>query len=201
MPERQSQDMEERMPDFFEVLRTRRTVRSYTEEPVGDDDLKDIIDLAVLAPSGMNLQPWNFIVVTNQQVIAELNARVKEILREQNIAVRVKSEGFKAALNNPEYSLFHGAPALVVITADKAAPVAKIDSQLAIENLFLAAHAKGLGTCYIGWLFFGAEDPQVRRALRIPEGHEITAAAIVGHPQTMPQGPPKRNPPRIEWLR
>lgn len=62
------------MPDFFDVPRTRRTVRSYTTEPVADGDLRELIDSAILVPTGMNLQPWAFSVVTNRGVMDQLNA-------------------------------------------------------------------------------------------------------------------------------
>ena len=163
-------------------------------DPGGDD-------LAVLAPTAMNLQPWRFTVVTNRQVLDAVNTRIKQILHEQNIAEKMKVEGLKAALTAPDFSIFYHAPALIAITAPKDDPMAMLDCQLAAENLFLAAQAKGLGTCYMGFLFFGCEDPQVRQALRLPEGHDIKAACCVGHPKMVPQGPPKRDAPKVEWVR
>ena len=88
-----------------------------------------------------------------------------------------------------------------MISGDTRAPSTTIDCQLAAENLFLAAHAKGLGTCYMGFLVMAAESPQLQALVRIPEGHRILAAAVVGHPAVPAEGPPKRNPARIEWVR
>jgi nitroreductase len=189
------------MPDFFDVLKGRRSVRSYSEEPVSEEQLQELVDLAILAPSAMNLQPWRFTVITNRQALADVNTRVKEILCEQHIAEKMKMENLQAALSAPDFSIFYHAPALVVITAEKGNTVAAIDCQLAAENLFLAAHARGLGTCYMGFLFFGQEDPKVREALRIPDGHEMVAACCVGHPAAMPEGPPQRRPAHIDWVR
>jgi nitroreductase len=189
------------MPDFLDVLKCRRSVRVYSDEPVSEADLTELIDLAVLAPSAMNLQPWRFTVVTSRQALDAVNVRVKEILHEQKIAEKMKMEGLKAALNAPDFSVFHHAPALIAITADKGNPMAMVDCQLAAENLFLAAHAKGLGTCYMGFLFFGRDDAKVRQALRLPQGQEMMAACCVGHPKMTPEGPPKRNPPQITWVR
>lgn len=104
-------------------------------------------------------------------------------------------------ISRPDADVFYGAPALVVISGDTRAPSTAIDCQLAAENLFLAAHAKGLGTCYMGFLLMAAASPQTQTCLRIPEGHELLAAAVVGHPALPPEGPPKRNPARIEWVR
>ena len=69
------------MPDFFEVLRSRRTVRSFTAEPVSQQNLQGLIDSAILAPTGMNLQPWAFSVVTRRDVMDKANAIVVGILR------------------------------------------------------------------------------------------------------------------------
>ena len=189
------------MPDFFDVIKTRRTVRSYTDEPVSEQDLRELIDLATLAPTGMNLQPWAFTVITDRQTLDTLNARVLPVLRSSGFFESIQIEGLKQALNDPAHDIFHRAPALVVIAGNKQAPGAMIDCQLAAENLFLAAHAKGLGTCYMGFLMFGRDDLEVCSLLRIPEGYELMAAAVVGHPGVPPAGPPRRNPPRIEWVR
>ena len=76
-----------------------------------------------------------------------------------------------------------------------------LDCQWAAENLFLAAHAKGLGTCYMGFVLMFREDPEVHELLRIPEGYALMAAAAVGYPNIKPEGLPKRKPAEIEWVR
>jgi nitroreductase len=189
------------MPDFFDVLKSRRTVRSYTAEPMKERDLQELIDLAVLAPTGMGAQPWAFTVVTNPQIMRRLNGIVLEILRGPQMQRLFAGEGLRDWINGPSADIFYGAPALVVISGDTRAPSTTIDCQLAAENLFLAAHAKGLGTCYMGFLVMAAESPQLQALVRIPEGHRILAAAVVGHPAVPAEGPPKRNPARIEWVR
>ena len=188
------------MPDFFEVVRTRRSIRSYQDRPVGEALLKELVDLAILAPTGMNSQPWAFTVITNRQVMAKLNERVKALLLAPALAESLVNEGLRQVLSNPEFSIFYNAPAMIIITSDPTAPTAMIDCQLAAENLFLAAHAKGLGTCYVGFLMFGREDDEVRELLHLPEGHELMAAAIVGYPGEKP-GPPQRRPAPFEWVR
>ena len=188
------------MPDFFDVLRTRRSVRSFTTEPVSQQDLQELIDSAILAPSGMNLQPWAFSVVTRRDVMDQANAIVVGMLRSPEVEQRM-GERLKAIVNAPGFYIFHGAPALIVISANKQVPGASVDCQLAIENLFLAAHAKGLGTCYMGFLMLAADHPEVQTLLGIPEGFKIAATTTVGHPDVRPEGPPQRNAARITWVR
>ena len=187
------------MPDFFEVLRTRRTVRSYTSEPVAREDIQRLIDDAILAPSGMNLQPWAFTAVTRRAVMQQLNAIVVAILRSAEAQAHM-SERIKEVVNAPGYDIFYGAPALIVIQADSSVPGAPVDCQLAMENLLLAAHGRGLGACYMGFLLLAAEVPEARQLLGIAEGFRMVAAAIVGHPGNRPEGPPVRSPARINWV-
>jgi len=189
------------MPDFFEVLKTRRTVRSYTGEPVARQDLQELIDSAVLAPTGMNFQPWAFTVVTDQEVMRKLNAIVLGILRSPEAQQHMTDERMREIVNQPGFYIFYGAPALIVISGDTKVPGAVIDCQLAAENLFLAAHAKGLGTCYMGFLTLAAEHPEAQKLLGIAEGYRMMAAAVVGHPDVRPEGPPQRNPAKINWVR
>ncbi len=188
------------MPDFVEVLKTRRSVRSYTAEGVSRQDVEELIDSAILAPSGMNLQPWAFTVVTSRAVMQELNAVAVGFLRSPEVQQRITNERVRGVVNAPGYDIFHRAPALIVISGDARVPGAMVDCQLAAENLFLAAHAKGLGTCYMGFLQMVAENPEVRKLLQLPEGYKMMAAAVVGHPDLRPDGPPQRNPARVTWV-
>jgi nitroreductase len=189
------------MPDFFEVLKTRRTIRSYQPEPLSDAELQELIDMAVLAPSGMNSQPWAFTVILDRAVLRRLNEIVTGILRTPEILQRMPTEAMRNRIMDPAYDIFYGAPALIVISGDAQAPTAAADCHLAAENLFLAAHALGLGTCYMGFLMFAQTHPEVRRLLRLPEGYKIVAPAVVGRVAARPEGPPQRRPPRIEWVR
>ncbi|MEM3466786.1 MAG: nitroreductase family protein, partial [Candidatus Jordarchaeales archaeon] len=58
--------------DFYEVVRTRRSIRSYKPDPVPDEVLKRVLDAARIAPSGSNRQPWRFIVVKNEDLKKKL---------------------------------------------------------------------------------------------------------------------------------
>ncbi len=188
------------MPDFFEVLRTRRSVRSFSAEPVSRQDLQELIDSAIVAPTGMNLQPWSFIVATGRDVLQKLNAIVLNILRSPEVQQQMTSERMKQIVNATGYDIFYGAPALIVICGDTKVPGALFDCQLAAENLLLAAHAKGLGACYMGFLLLAAENLETQRLLQPVEGSKIMAAAVVGHPESRPEGPPRRNPARVTWV-
>jgi nitroreductase len=188
------------MPDFFEVLRTRRSVRSFSAEPVSRQDLQELIDSAIVAPTGMNLQPWAFTVATGSEVLQKLNSIVVNILRSPEVQQHLASERMKQIVNAPGYSIFYDAPALIVICGDTKVPGAMFDCQLAAENLLLAAHAKGLGACYMGFLLLAAENPEAQKLLQLVDGFRMMAAAVIGHPENRPEGPPQRNPARVTWV-
>ena len=188
------------MAEFFEVLKTRRTIRSYTAEALSRQEIQELIDNAILAPTGMNLQPWAFNVVTNQDVMDRVNAIVVGMLRSPEVQRHMTNARMKEIVSAPGFNIFHGAPALIVIAGDTTVPGATYDCQLAAQNLFLAAHAKGLGTCYMGFLQLAADHREVRKLLGIAEGFKMMAAAVVGHPRVRPEGPPQRNPARVGWV-
>lgn len=188
------------MAEFLEVLRTRRSTRSYLPDAVPRETLQELVDLAILAPTGMNTQPWAFSVVTSREVLTRANAIVTAMIRAPEVLQRLPNDRMRQIVLDPAYDIFYGAPALVVISGRTTASSALVDCQLACENLFLAATARGLGTCYMGWLLMAADNPELAGLLRIPEGHRMMAAAIVGHPAERPEGPPQRSAAKIDWI-
>jgi nitroreductase len=187
------------MTDFYEVLKNRRSVRAYTAEPVSEALLQELIEMAVLAPNGINLQPWRFIVITNQSLLAELNVALLPVLRDAELPAAAKFDSLKETFRHPDFNVFYHAPALILILGDRQVPTAMIDCQLAAENLFLAAQAKGLGTCYMGFVLMQREDPKIRQLLNLPSGYELMAAAAVGHPASPGDGKTERESPQIDW--
>ena len=118
----------------------------------------------------MNFQPWAFTVVTNQEVMRRLNAIVVGDPPESRAQQHMTNVRMKEIVNDPGYYIFYGAPALVVISGDTKVPGAMFDCQLAAENLFLAAHAKGLGTCYMGFLTWLPNIPRRGTCWASPRG-------------------------------
>lgn len=185
---------------FDQVIRTRRTTRAYRPDPVPESVLQELVEIATLAPSGMNVQPWRFSVITDRALLRQLSDVVKRTGLTK-IPELPETENFRAMLQNPEYDVFYGAPALIVIQGDRRSPIASLDCLLAAENLILAAHAKGLGTCFMGFVLLAKEEAEICRALAVAEGYDIVAPLIVGYSDAIPQTPPDRRPPEITWVR
>ena len=185
---------------FEQVIRSRRTTRAYRDEPVPEAALSELVELATLAPSGMNLQPWRFSIITNRDVLKRVNEGVKQACLAM-LAQMPEMERFRSAFENPEYDIFYGAPALVVIQGPCGNQIGLLDCLLAAENLILAAHARGLGTCFMGFLLMARESQEIRRALAVEDGYEIVAPITVGASDAIPQTPPERDPAHIAWVR
>lgn len=117
--------------DFREGLRTRRSVRQYIpNRDIPADDIRDILETAMLAPSGRNKQPWEFIVVNDKSKFPEITQAQPycRFLEEASLAVIV--------CGNTEEEMAPGAW--------------MVDCAAATENLLLACHAKKLGSCWCG---------------------------------------------------
>lgn len=115
----------------------------------GRKGIRQLIDAAIQAPSAVNQQPWLFTVVRDSELLARISCEAKaHMLRTSPAALA--SHHFQHVLNDAKFDIFYGAPVLVVISA-AAGPWAIEDCALAAENMMLAAHASGLGTCWIGF--------------------------------------------------
>ena len=184
--------------NLLDAMRERRAVRDYTDEPVDKAVLVRLIDAAVLAPSAMNRQDWQFVVITDPLALDSIAHKAKLHmlgLLDQSPALR----GFREHLSNPDYSIFYHAPALVVICATTDDEMARQDCCLAAENLMLAARAEDLGSCWIGFAEAWLDLPEAKAELGLPAGARPVAPIIVGHPRAWPSNPGRR-PANIQWI-
>ena len=188
---------------MLDAIYQRRSVRSYTTEPVDRDTVQRLLDAAVRAPSARNTQPWAFAIVQNAQRLRRYAERTKRLyLAEPPPAAlanipRTVLRHFRDLFASPAYDVFHGAGTLVVIYAVAAEGVP--DCYLAAENLMLTACAMGLGTCPIGLARPCLEEPDIRAELGVPAGMVVALPIVVGVPAA--DSPPvDRHPARvISW--
>ncbi len=180
--------------DLMEGLRSRRAVRDYTDEALDRQTVEALIAAAITAPSAMNLQPWAFAVVLGAKRLHEHGAAAKRFAQAQFAGV----PALAAHLADPNFAIFYGAPALVVVCARDAQPQSAEDCCLAAQNLMLAAHAAGLGTCWIGLARPWLNDPATKSALGIPAEHRPVAPIILGRRRSLP-APTPRAPAQIVW--
>ncbi len=189
--------------DFFEVLKQRRSIRRYKPDAVKRQDIEKIFDAANWAPSGMNLQQWEFIVVSKDKIKIlgnNFKATVEEFTKDWDEPADTKLERLKFAAS------FGDAPHIIVVLTDKTDDSnyqkAHLESaSAAMENMLLAATALGLGTC---WMTGPLRDEKsLRELLEIPDDKELVAVTPLGYPAFIPQ-PLKRVDPdlikKVRWL-
>ncbi len=152
--------------DALEVLRERRSVRAYdATRPVTREQIETMVDCGRLAATARNVQPWEFIVVTDPDMRASIAA---------------------VATNGPFIS---DAPVCIAVVCQEGAYYLE-DGCNATENLLLAAQALGLGSCWVA----GDKKPYagaVEDLLGVPKGHRLVSLVAVGHAAAVPS-PKKR---------
>ena len=178
---------------LLEAIETRRSCRKYTSEVPSDEMVKSLLHYATKAPSATNTQPWRFAVIQDKALLDHYSEETKNILLASNTEL---VEKYRHILSNPDYHVFHHAPTLIIIYANQSRFFSITDCSLAAQNLMLAAHDKGLATCWIGFSTPLFNAPHIKEELGIPEEYEAIAPLIVGYPErTLP--PMEKNEPEI----
>ena len=157
--------------ELLDIMRTRRSVRRYTEEKITDEQLKKILSAALLAPSGHAKYPCEFIVVRNRELLEKMSH-----CRKSNIA-----------------KMLEGASAAVVVIADRDKSETIIeDSSVAMMNMELMASSMGIGNCWVQIRTREAEDDSpseeyLRGLLNFPQNFACQAVLSLGFPAKEPR--------------
>ena len=188
--------------DVIEIIKTRRCVREYLDKEISDDDISFLIDCAGYAPSGLNMQPWAFLVIKNKDKILQLSEICKKsmipILEEMKIKSKAASE-FLTFLRQKGSDMFYGAPVLVIILGNRNAPTAVYDCAMAAQTMMLAAQSIGIGTCWIGAAQRALMDEKLLRELGAPDGYIHVAPLIFGYPKGETKMPQRRES-KVVWI-
>ena len=156
------------MNEVLNNILTRRSIRSFKEEQIKDEELEDILKAGIYAPSGMNRQSWQFTVIQNKEKIDELAKIVREELG--------RDEGYN----------FYAPPTLIMLSNDRDNSNGLADCSCALENIFLMANSLGIGSCWINQLKTICDNEKVRNILNefnIPQNHIVWGMAALGYPE------------------
>jgi nitroreductase len=157
----------------------RRSIRAYTAEQVTREQLDLLLSAALSSPTARNTQSWHFTAVQKREVIERIDRAAIEQLK------RGADENQLARLNQPGYTLFHGAPTVIFISAVSAARYAVVDCGIAVQSIALAAYSLGLGSVILGMpraAFEGPEKASLEKELEFPKGAEYQIAIAIGNP-------------------
>jgi nitroreductase len=178
------------MNEILRVIRERRSVRRYADGPIDDTILDQLLDAAIWAPSAVNAQPWAFGVIRDHSLLDRYAGRAKAMyLTDPPVADLASTPEavlghLRELMSEPDYDVFHGAGTLITIYAT--APGGVPDCYLAGENLMLAAHAVGLGTCPIGLALPLLNLHDVKDQLGVDQSFVAALPIVVGHPAEQP---------------
>ena len=154
--------------DILTLLKSRRSIRIYQDKPVPQDLLLQILEAGRWDPTGANLQPWHFIVVTD----AETRRRIGEVAR----FFFIKSSHVEKA------------PVVLVLGFDtRKGKYGRYDATLAGGNMITMAASLGLGTCWIG----AFDEPKVKEILEIPQDIEVIGLITLGYSEERAEVPPR----------
>ncbi len=189
-----------------EAIYHRRAVRSYTDQQPGETLILELIDAAVRAPTAMHLEPWAFVVIQDRAMLERYSERSKAMLLEPELAVGWGSAGSShhdhpGVLADPGFNIFYDAGTLIVICRTADTRFAEADCWLAAENLMLAAAARGLGTCCIGYALPVLNARDVKHELGIPHAGAAVAPIILGTPRGTVPAVSRKVPEILRWVR
>jgi len=171
-------------PSALDVIHQRRSVRDYTPSPPDVATINRLLAAAVRAPTAMHAEPWAFLIVQDSALLKKLSDRAKtELTRDVRDLPQAQAIHARALIAQPDFNIFYNAGTLIVICAQTSGSFVTADCWLAAQNLMLAAHAEGLGSCVIGFAVAALNQPDVKMDLHIPPEMTAVAPIIVGTPR------------------
>ncbi len=185
-----------------QLIKTRRSIRSYKDKPVAREDIARLIDIARYSPTGNNIQNVRWLVFDDKDEIQ----RFREVGNDWMIGVLRNAPAYAPLadifLKRKEAGIdgfLRGAPAIVA-TYGPNAPGSPPGSLVALAYFDLAANSMGLGCCWNGF-FTGAANnlPPIKEAIGLPEGQQIYGSMLLGYPKYKYHRMPIRNTANVTW--
>lgn len=170
--------MDDKSKIVLDSLKSRRSVRSYKAEQIRPEELDAVLEAGKYAPTGMGLMSPVMVVVQDKAEVAELSR-------------------LNAAVMGTDSDPFYGAPTVIVVFADKSRGTYLYDGSLVMGNLLNAAHAVGLGSCWIHRAKEVFESPEGRELMKkwgVPESCEGIGNCILGYAaDKLPEAKPRKS--------
>jgi len=159
--------------DALEAIRKRRSVREYTGDPIPREDLETIVDAGRLAATGSNKQPWDFIVVTEREMIDKLKVASKWMEK---------------------------AGAIIAVVMDPSSRWWVEDGSAAVENMLIASTALGYGSCWLEGYTLPREE-EFKELLGVPKEKRLLTLVPIGVPTRWPTKEKKPLEQVLHWER
>ena len=193
---------------LVQLMASRRSCRNYTDQVVERSMLADLVKVGTTAPSSTNCQKWTFTVLPDRSAVNDFGQRFGSFFKKLNRLAEKRllckalkligkpaldnyyrdfygsvKEGLKAYELHGRDLLFHGAPAVIVVATRPGGSGRMEDALLATQNILLAAHSMGLGTCLIGFAVEAMKfDSTIQQFISIPAEETVCSVIAIGHP-------------------
>lgn len=168
------------MTDALDLFYKRRSIRKFTEEPLSREQIMDLLKAGMAGPSAMNAQPWEFVVITDNETI--------DRLRRALVFAKMKPAAVICVLGSRRMQKNKAGERFWVQ-----------DCSAASENILLAAQALGLGGVWIGIHPVHLFEAQVRSILNLPDGVTPLNLLYLGHPAEEKEARTQYEEKRVHW--
>jgi nitroreductase len=164
--------------ETLKIIKQRRSIRSYKDEQIKDEELQAILEAGLYAPNAGG-QAWHFTVIQSKELLSRLNLTAKEAAKQTDM------QHLRELGNNDQFNCLYGAPTLIIVSGDGQAPIPLVaDCAAATQNLLIAAESVGLGSCWVFFVLLAFNSPQgsdLLKELKIPEGYKPYASVVLGY--------------------
>ena len=210
------------------VIMDRRSVRAFKKEPPPDSAIRRVLEAGRFAPSAGNAQPWKFIVVKDPDLLEQMERDTQKktrflmkFLDYQKSAwrrlflkplIKLITRFMPTQLHPIPYNLmrqiaadkapvYHGAPVMILLLIDKrGVGTPPLDLGICGQNMVIAAHSLGLGTCWIGMITVLMKMRKWRKFFNVKYPYALTDCLILGRPKRRFDGPVEREAQVVEWF-
>jgi nitroreductase len=189
------------MNEVLTAINERRSVRAYKAGRIPREVIEKVIDAGNKAPSGMNSQPWRFVVVEDETLHKKmLEAAVpnaKKLLEPLKTQNPERYELIMKRYEEMDDPIYYSAPAIIFVIGK--GPYADLSCPLACENMMLAAWSLGLGSCWVAFGSLITDNDEIKKDLDLEESEKIFGPVLLGYPEGETE-PPEKKPPVVKWI-
>ena len=179
------------MNTVIETILRRRTCRAYQTEQIKQEELDQILECGLCAPSAMNAQDWHFTVIQNPEVINRISCEIRDGLIPQAVTERYKERNN----GDSDFSMFYWAPTIILVSGETEDKFSAVNCSLATQNICIAAESIDIGAAIIGLtalLFNSPKAETFEKELGIPDGYSTYYAICLGYKNGNPIIPQKK---------
>lgn len=189
------------MNQVVECINTRTSVRNYKDEKIPDEVIRDLLNIGFRGPNAMDRQALAFAVVENRDKAKKYSDRAKALRIEAEEMKSEPSERLISMLSNEDYNIFFNSPVQIFIFSSPEGVKPVEDGSIAAQNITLAAHSMGYGSCFIGFAQGLGRDSKFRSDLNVPGDYTYITALTLGVPAETTPVTPRKELNILSWLK